>query len=262
MSGLLSYASPWNTNTTTNSTRKRVPTISSPSVVRNNNTTTQKNYPKLSCSEETDSKTSNENSMHSFSDSTREYFTGVDTMITPSIESAQEENNTRVNRIQGILEKMHNTMPENDGAGLVNFRPPSLPTSASLAELQTFAQIDPPVSNSVPKIASYAPDLGGGQSTPYGAYRDVYQPNSKIGSYPYPRMALMGGGDHNNNNSKSFGGVSDKVMDKLNYMVHLLEQQQHEPTQHLMEEFILYTFLGVFAIYLCDSFARAGKYIR
>jgi hypothetical protein len=56
--------------------------------------------------------------------------------------------------------------------------------------------------------------------------------------------------------------VGDKVMEKINYMIHLLEEQQHEPTKHITEEFILYTFLGVFVIYVVDSFARAGKYIR
>lgn len=55
---------------------------------------------------------------------------------------------------------------------------------------------------------------------------------------------------------------SAQLMEKLNYMIHLLEEQQKEPTQNIMEEFILYGLLGVFMIYLADSFSRAGKYIR
>jgi len=51
-------------------------------------------------------------------------------------------------------------------------------------------------------------------------------------------------------------------MEKMNYMIHLLEEQQIEPTKHITEEFILYTFLGIFVIYIVDSFARSGKYIR
>jgi uncharacterized membrane protein YqjE len=31
---------------------------------------------------------------------------------------------------------------------------------------------------------------------------------------------------------------------------------------YIWEEFLLYGLLGVFMIYLVDSFARAGKYIR
>jgi len=53
-----------------------------------------------------------------------------------------------------------------------------------------------------------------------------------------------------------------QLMEKLNYMIHLLEEQQKEPTEHIAEEFILYTLLGVFMIYLVDSFTRVGKYTR
>jgi len=53
-----------------------------------------------------------------------------------------------------------------------------------------------------------------------------------------------------------------QLMEKLNYMIHLLEEQQKEPTDHIVEEFILYTLLGIFMIYLVDSFTRVGKYTR
>jgi hypothetical protein len=58
------------------------------------------------------------------------------------------------------------------------------------------------------------------------------------------------------------GSFDDKIMEKINYMIHLLEAQQHEKTNNITEEFLLYTFLGVFVIYVLDSFARSGKYIR
>jgi aryl carrier-like protein len=45
-------------------------------------------------------------------------------------------------------------------------------------------------------------------------------------------------------------------------MIRLLEEQQHEQTQNITEEFILYGLLGVFMIYLVDSFTRVGKYVR
>jgi hypothetical protein len=52
------------------------------------------------------------------------------------------------------------------------------------------------------------------------------------------------------------------LLDKLNYMINLLEQDQDEKTQTVMEEVILYCFLGVFIIFICDSFAKVGKYVR
>ena len=59
-------------------------------------------------------------------------------------------------------------------------------------------------------------------------------------------------------------GISDpnELMKKLNYMIHLLEEQQDEKTENVNEELILYLFLGVFVIFVVDSFARAGKYTR
>jgi hypothetical protein len=51
-------------------------------------------------------------------------------------------------------------------------------------------------------------------------------------------------------------------MQKLNYMIHLLEERQDEKTNNVTEEVVLYSFLGIFIIFVCDSFARAGKYIR
>ena len=41
-----------------------------------------------------------------------------------------------------------------------------------------------------------------------------------------------------------------------------LEEQKDEKTNHITEEVVLYCFLGVFVIFVTDSFARAGKYSR
>ncbi len=54
----------------------------------------------------------------------------------------------------------------------------------------------------------------------------------------------------------------DALMTKLNYMIHLLEEQQDEKTDNVTEELVLYLFLGVFVIFVVDSFARVGKYKR
>lgn len=55
---------------------------------------------------------------------------------------------------------------------------------------------------------------------------------------------------------------SNQLLEKLNYMIHLLEEQQKESTQNITEEFALYSLLGIFIIYIVDSFTRAGKYTR
>ena len=45
-------------------------------------------------------------------------------------------------------------------------------------------------------------------------------------------------------------------------MIYLLEEQKNEKTGAVHEELVLYSFLGVFVIFVVDSFARAGKYTR
>ena len=64
------------------------------------------------------------------------------------------------------------------------------------------------------------------------------------------------------NQMSQSNGNKDQLLEKLNYMIHLLEEQQDVKTGHVMEEIILYSFLGVFMIFIVDSFARAAKYTR
>lgn len=54
----------------------------------------------------------------------------------------------------------------------------------------------------------------------------------------------------------------DAMLQKLDHIISLLEDQHDEKTGHVTEELVLYCFLGVFIIFIVDSFARAGKYVR
>jgi len=54
----------------------------------------------------------------------------------------------------------------------------------------------------------------------------------------------------------------DVLLQKLDHIISLLEDQHDEKTGHVTEELVLYCFLGVFIIFIVDSFARAGKYVR
>ena len=58
------------------------------------------------------------------------------------------------------------------------------------------------------------------------------------------------------------GVNKDELLNKLNHIIYLLEEQQDEKTGHVTEELILYSFLGIFIIFIVDSFARVGKYVR
>lgn len=53
--------------------------------------------------------------------------------------------------------------------------------------------------------------------------------------------------------------AKDQVMEKMNYMIHLLEEQKDEKSGDVVEELILYGFLGVFMIFMVDSFSKVGR---
>jgi hypothetical protein len=69
---------------------------------------------------------------------------------------------------------------------------------------------------------------------------------------------------NNNMNANTNFNTSngDLLIEKLNYMIHLLEEHQDERTNNVTEEVVLYSFLGIFIIFIVDSFARVGKYTR
>ena len=67
---------------------------------------------------------------------------------------------------------------------------------------------------------------------------------------------------NNSNNSNNNLLNNTDLLNKLDYVIHLLEEQRNEKTNTINEELILYLFLGIFMIFVLDSFARASKYVR
>jgi high-affinity K+ transport system ATPase subunit B len=66
----------------------------------------------------------------------------------------------------------------------------------------------------------------------------------------------------NNDQASNVAPTQDVLLQKINYMISLLEDQQDEKTNNVTEEVVLYSFLGIFIIFVVDSFARVGKYVR
>jgi len=179
------------------------------------------------------------------------------------IPNFQNDHNERLNQ---IVDKMTSLSQDNDGQGLANFTPLPNPIINKKTDVENDKnvngkqadiplsyqsnpmQIPPPVlrrGSESTNFISHLPDLG-----------NVYSNYQK--SYEAPRELARPYSVNVSNQLQN----SDKFMEKINYMIHLLEQQHNEKTSNVMEEFILYTFLGVFIIFIVDSFARAGKYTR
>lgn len=185
------------------------------------------------------------------------------------VQAAQEMRNSRVNQ---LLNQMEYANIDNDGNKLANFKPLSHPIIQKRTDLDPNVQgrvgdtsiplsdnplqIPPPPIRQQPgksDFAANAPDLGNLSNNPYSNYRMIYEPPKIMApANYYNKMGLGSGNDIHDN----------KLMEKINYMIHMLEQQHNEKTNNITEEFVLYTFLGVFIIFIVDSFARAGKYTR
>lgn len=176
-----------------------------------------------------------------------------------SIEDQQaslEKRNTRVNE---LLNKMTTTETDvnNKMGSFSPLSPPSLNIKKDMddnTEVKTYTATVPSYLQAMNERKT-ANSYGANNSTSANLsnYQRSYDPPAQLVTKPY--YAGMGIG-------QSSGSGDSKVMEKINYMIHLLEEQSHEKTNNITEEFILYTFLGVFIIFVVDSFSRTGKYIR
>lgn len=79
------------------------------------------------------------------------------------------------------------------------------------------------------------------------------------GSSGFQSSGFQSSGFQTNYNS---GDSQQMLLDKMNYMINLLEEQQDQRTDSVTEDVILYSFLGVFMIFIVDSFTKVGKYVR
>ena len=68
--------------------------------------------------------------------------------------------------------------------------------------------------------------------------------------------------DNNVEKFKRNGDGNDELLSKLDRVIEMFEEQREIKTTQKNEEIVLYCFLGVFTIYILDSFVSIGKYTR
>jgi len=183
----------------------------------------------------------------------REYKDATSTEIHEGFQDQQKTQTEREKIVQSIL---NNTQNMTDESGLTSYNPlvPPFKLQHQTGNVPTPKITDgfqnPAYSSSSSSSSSSLKSHGGSN------YSDSYA------ATPYYKGLSSNNSSSGNSNSPLLTPHNSQLMEKLNYMIRLLEEQQKEPTQNIMEEFVLYGLLGVFMIYLVDSFARAGKYIR
>ena len=176
---------------------------------------------------------------------------------------------------------------QSGGSEMGDFTPLEPPVSVGVE--QTKSREEPPPSEAVSTQAEYNPNDTGkilpespisSNNVDYDKYR-MYMPDykkmygndieidemagavsSKVDSTttlygPAPPSTNFQGGSGNH-----YPLANDPLIAKLNHVIHLLEEQKDDKTSRVSEEIILYFFLGIFVIFIVDSFTRLGKYTR
>lgn len=171
------------------------------------------------------------------------------------------KNDKKDNKVHSMLKEIHNSQDDNDEDELTDFTPPPKPVSiggerAKEKNLNKENEMIDYTSKNVPKPIEFDDDINNNSYSSNDLkmnnvddYYKVYIPEQKRNEY-YKQYNVGSNND------------SDALIQKLNYMISLLEEQQDERTSNVTEEVILYSFLGVFIIFVCDSFVRVGKYVR
>ena len=180
-------------------------------------------------------------------------------------------------KVNSVLQSIHqNSKVEEDGNTLGEFNPPPKPESSgvqktmateqmmNMTNQKTLGQSPQPHYEYNPEndleLHNYQDNYG--DQKQIDEYYKKFIPNYRAQKknmvnrpyYPQPSM--------NSSMESPTSMNQDLLMQKLNYMINLLEEQQDEKTNHVTEEVVLYSFLGIFIIFVVDSFARVGKYVR
>ena len=182
------------------------------------------------------------------------------------------------NKVNSVLQQIHNNTNDEDDDDKDTFNPPPKPESMGVmkttppVKTETFSGMNIPLGRT---IVGKAPmpnydgsdnlDLNdysnyGDSKTAEEYYKNIlpgYSQQKNIVNRPYYPYREPHNYSENNENLSQ-----DILLKKLNYMITLLEEQQDEKTNNVTEEVILYSFLGIFIIFMADTFVRAGKYTR
>ena len=175
--------------------------------------------------------------------------------------------NFDTNKVNSMLAKIHNSTSDDESED--NFNPPPRAESAG-------------VQRTIPPKESMTTIMSSNDSSNFRtlgrAPQPIYENSDNLdlndygnyGAEEYYKKNISAFMNSNANNKPYYKNVSpsnaetsqDVLMQKLNYMITLLEDQQDERTNNVTEEVVLYSFLGIFIIFVADTFVKAGKYVR
>ena len=175
--------------------------------------------------------------------------------------------NFDTNKVNSVLEKIHNN-PDSDDDDKDAFNPPPKTESAGVQKTIPKESMMNMTANNDAMFRTLGrapqPNYEGTDNLDLNDYNNYG--NNKTNEEYYKRV-IPG---YKNPVNKPYYNIAsnpespsqDVLLQKLNYMITLLEDQQDERTNNVTEEVVLYSFLGIFIIFIADTFVRAGKYVR
>jgi hypothetical protein len=188
-------------------------------------------------------------------------------------------------KVSNVLKSMQEMDDDDATTYLGNFNPPPAPSSAGVqrtVDKEQFTNGAGVGQNGSKKSEPHSMSANGTHQSyelnnlqyayhPPKVVDTYYQqmvPNYKAGSLPKMFMdapansPLVSGREGVATFAETAGEANETLLQKLNYMIHLLEEKQDMKTNSTIEEIIMYCFLGIFIIFIVDSFSRVGKYVR
>ena len=174
----------------------------------------------------------------------------------PELEENTETNKTKLTNINNLLSKLHDTNEDDDDDNY-NFKDQyniKMNDVVSTNSDMINSELEKLNSNSENNLTAKT-YLNSNINSKYSNLTDSYKNN-----FEYLNNLNQSQGFNTNTDNISYD--NNQLLSKLDYIIHLLEEQHNEKTNHITEELILYLFLGIFIIFVLDSFAKASKYIR
>lgn len=189
-----------------------------------------------------------------------------DTTNTYSVATKRKPANNRTqkrhdeynaSKVNSVLTAIHASSSNNNSSEMADFKPIAPPVSVGVENTKinnpdTSDEVDLQGLNTVHMNEQASEQY-------YKQFMPAYQQQQQQQQQPYGHPPQQ-----QQQQQQQPYGLKDNanVIAKLNYMIHLLEEQKDERTNNVTEEVVLYSFLGIFVIFIVDSFVRVGKYVR
>lgn len=193
--------------------------------------------------------------------------------------NSNSSNNFNKDKVNSVLEEIHNNT-EDSNANIANFDPPPKPESSGMTRTIANEAMQSMTNENNMNMynvlgKSPQPNYDAENNLDLNNYNTNYGDNKRADEYYKKMLPNIQGIPQRNPTNKQYynqgyyqqvgnseSTQQDLLLQKLNYMINLLEEKQDERTNNVTEEVILYSFLGIFIIFVVDSFARVGKYVR